>query len=313
MQELDLKGVVAAAVTPVTPDFAVDVPRFANHLDGLLAQGCSYVSTFGTTGEGASFSTAQKIAALKDLKAAGADMRRQIPAVMTPALDDAAESLVAYSELGCRAVLVLPPFYYGADEAGIAAFFDALIERTGSRTTIGLLLYNIPQLSRVHFTPTLVHSILAKHGSRIAGIKDSTGNVENGVMLAQTFRDLAIFTGDDRVLPTLLRNGGAGMIGGMPNVFASDLRALYDDPGNGDLLDKQSKRIVAVDRYGSLVALKAAMAHYGNDEHLARAVPPLRALDSVKRTELIKLFQDTGYSGSVLMERDRDERSNRSA
>lgn len=294
-----LKGVIAASITPIAPDLSVDVTRLAAHSQRLLDNGCAFVSTFGTTGEGASLSTDEKLAGLKALRAAGADMSKQVPGVMTPTLDDAARTLVGIAELGCRAALILPPFYYGTSEAGIAGWFDALIERTRSATQIDLLLYNIPQLSRIRFTRTLVEDIVGKHGSRIAGIKDSTGDIDNGVMLATTFKELAIFTGDDRVLPTLLANGGAGMIGGMPNVFARDLRNLYDQPGNADLLAKQTTRILAVDAGGSLVALKAALATYRGDENYARVLPPLVSLDNQGRSKLLESFAQTGFDAAA--------------
>jgi len=294
-----LKGIVAASVTPVTADFRIDTVRLKTHLDHLFASGCSFVSTFGTTGEGASFSTAEKIEALRTLKAAGLDMGRQLPAIMTPTLDDAVTSLLAHEELGCRAALVLPPFYYGASEDGIAAFFDALIKRTEAQTKIDLVLYNIPQLSRFRFSPKLVAELIRQHGSRIAGIKDSTGDLESGLTFVRSFPELAIFTGDDRVLPALVKAGGAGMIGGMPNLFARDLVSLYANPDDAGLLENQSRRIEAVDTHGSLVALKAALAHYREDESLARAVPPLLALSRQDRVMLIELFERTGYRAAA--------------
>lgn len=295
MQQPPLKGVIAASVTPVAADFSVDVPRLKAHIDRLLGDGCSYVSTFGTTGEGASLSTRQKVAALKGLKDLGADLARQIPAVMTPVLDDAAELLVAYGELGCRAVLVLPPFYYGTSEEGTAGFYDALIEKTASRTGVDILLYNIPYLSRISFTPALIQRILARHAGRVVGIKDSTGDLDNGLMLVRSFPALSIFTGDDRVLPRLVEAGGAGMIGGMPNLFARDLVSLYRDTGNTGLLAKQTERILAVDKFGSLVALKAGLAHYIGDENLARALPPLMAVVGAERAALTRIFDHTGF------------------
>lgn len=295
MAAADLKGVITASITPFADDFSVDVKRLAAHSANLLAAGCSFVSTFGTTGEGASLSTREKVTALNALRSAGADMSRQVPGVMTPTLDDAVEMVVGIANAGCRAALVLPPYYYGTSEAGIADWYDALIERTKSATTIDLLLYNIPQLSRIRFTAELVKSIVARHGSRIVGIKDSTGDVDNGVMLAKTFPQLAVFTGDDRVVPTLLANGGAGMIGGMPNLFARDLVALYNDPSNADLLAKQTTRILAVDRHGSLVALKAALAEYAGDENYARVLPPLKALEGRGRAELLATFAQSGF------------------
>lgn len=295
MSDSALAGVVAASITPVTADFKIDIQRLRTHGEHLLDCGCSFISTFGTTGEGASFSTAEKIAALAELKALGMDMGRQLPAVMTSSLDDAVESLLAYGRLGCRAALVLPPFYYGASEAGIAAFFDALIARTETQTRIDLVLYNIPQLSRHRFTQPLIARLIERHGTRIAGIKDSTGDLDNGLMLVKSFPQLRVFTGDDRVLPVLVRNGGAGMIGGMPNVFASELKALFDNPNDAAILNKQARRIEAVDTHGSLVALKAALAHYRNDENLATAMPPLLALSREERAMLVELIEQTGY------------------
>lgn len=299
MQHSPLKGVIAASLTPVTADFSVDITRLKAHIDTLLDQGCSHVSTFGTTGEGASLSTAQKVAALTSLKALGADMGRQVPAVMTPVLEEAVNSVIAYGELGCRAVLVLPPFYYGATEEGIAGFYDALIEKTAGRTAIDLLLYNIPQLSRVPFTPSLINRLLSAHGKRIVGIKDSTGDLENGLMLVKSFPDLAVFTGDDRVLPVLVESGGAGMIGGMPNLFARDLVSLYENNRDAATLEKQTRRILAVDRFGSLVALKAALAHYAGDEALARPLPPLAAVVGEARAALLQIFDETGFRAAA--------------
>lgn len=299
MSAAPLKGVIAASITPIAEDLSVDITRLAAQTQRLLDGGCSYVSTFGTTGEGASLSTDEKLKALTALRGVGADMSRQIPAVMTPTLDDAVRTLAGIAELGCRAALILPPFYYGTSEDGIAGWFDALIERTKGAADIDLLLYNIPQLSRTRFTKTLVETILARHGSRIAGIKDSTGDIDNGVMLATTFKNLAIFTGDDRVLPTLLANGGAGMIGGMPNVFARDLRALYDAPGNAEILAKQTQRILAVDAGGSLVALKAALAQTLGDENYARPLPPLLPLVGEGRAKLMASFAQSGFDAAA--------------
>lgn len=299
MSAAPLKGVIAASITPIAEDLSVDITRLAAQTQRLLDGGCSYVSTFGTTGEGASLSTDEKLKALTALRSAGADMSRQVPAVMTPTLDDAVRTLAGIAEFGCRAALILPPFYYGTSEDGIAGWFDALIERTKGAADIDLLLYNIPQLSRTRFTKTLVETILARHGSRIAGIKDSTGDIDNGVMLATTFKNLAIFTGDDRVLPTLLANGGAGMIGGMPNVFARDLRALYDAPGNAEILAKQTQRILAVDAGGSLVALKAALAQTLGDENYARPLPPLLPLVGEGRAKLMASFAQSGFDAAA--------------
>ncbi|MGV8834236.1 MAG: dihydrodipicolinate synthase family protein [Devosia sp.] len=296
MKSSDLNGVIAASLTPLKTDFSIDSVRLGIHVADLLATGCSFVSTFGTTGEGASLSTDEKIIALRAMSQAGADMARQIPSIMTPTVDDAARMLAVISELGCRGALVLPPFYYpGWTNAGVARFISEMVRRAGSAAKADILLYNIPGFSRVRYTPELIEMIIADHGDRIVGLKDSTGETENGVMLAQKFPDLSIFTGDDRVMPDLRAAGGAGMIGGMPNLFARDLAALFADGNNAALRAKAAERIGTVDSHGGLAALKAAKAHYSGDANWARVAPPLMPLDAAASAAVVATFDGTGF------------------
>lgn len=302
MSNSDLCGVIAAATTPVDVNFEVDFARLATHCDRLLSEGCSFVSTFGTTGEGASLSSLQKIKAIRQLKAEGADLSRHIPSVMTPSAEEAGAMIAAAHSLGCRGVLVLPPFYYDAPgNEGIVAFIDDAMRKAGS-PDIDLLLYNIPRFSGVTYTPKLIDLLIAKFGSAVVGLKDSTGVAANAIMLAQRFPELSIFTGDDRVMPSLVEAGGAGMIGGMPNVFSADLRKIYVAPGaagTANLRKQAAQRIEIVDANGSMLALKAALAAQYGDPEWSRAVPPLVGLDEAQSQIVLNGFAETGYTPGV--------------
>lgn len=294
----ELDGIVCAAVTPVGPDFRIDVPALAQHCRSVLDEGCAFVSVFGTTGEGASFGTAEKVEAMQSLIAAGVAPERQIPAIMTPVLSEAAEMLAAAEATGCRAALILPPFYYSdPGDEGVIAFFEALLDRAGS-TEIDLLLYNIPRFSRIAYTPDLIRALIERFGDRIVGVKDSTGDLQNGLELVRTFPQLAIFTGDDRVMPELRKAGGAGMIGGMPNLFASDalkILAAPDAPDSMPLRSASARRIEAVDGNGGISVLKAMLARrYGNPDWM-RAVPPLGPLPAQVESSVLAVLAETGY------------------
>lgn len=295
-----IRGIVAAMLTPIRPDLAIDVERMHQHLDRLLAAGCSFVSPFGSTGEGPSFSTAQKLAVLAELKARGVAMERVIPASMTTSVADATAMILGAHDLGCRAVLVLPPFYYGgAGQDGIELFFAACAAQAGGSFPIDIILYHIPALSKIPYGVELVARLVATHGPRIVGIKDSTGNQDHTLMLARSFPQLAIFTGDDRVLPALLEAGGAGMIGGMPNVVARDLCAFLDDPrGRASASAKVAAalRIQAVDQFGGIAALKGLVAAITGDTVWARPMPPLTAIDGQAMERLQRAFVDTGFA-----------------
>lgn len=274
-------GIITAAITPLSSARQIDAGRLAHHCNVLLAEGCSFISTFGTTGEGASFSADQKIDALKKMKEHGHEMSRFIPAIISSSFEDAGKMLAAYHALGCAAALVLPPFFYtDLSDEGVIEFFEAMLDVAGS-PEIPLLLYNIPRYSGTHFTPKLVEKLIARFGPRIVGIKDSTGSLENGLTLVKCFPDLSIFTGNDRVMPPLVAAGGAGMIGGMPNVFASDLVKLFSSLGDAsaaDLIKKAAKRIEIVDSNGGLSVLKAAVAHKYRDNFWYQVAPPLQQI-----------------------------------
>ncbi|WDR06877.1 dihydrodipicolinate synthase family protein [Devosia rhodophyticola] len=298
MSNSDLRGVISAVTTPLTQSFDVDAERLAGHCERLLNTGCSFVSTFGTTGEGASLSSQQKMVALEQLKAGGADLKRHIPSIMTPSADEAGRMIAKAASLGCRGVLVLPPFYYDApSDEGIVAFINDAMTRAG-RPDIDILLYNIPRFSRITYTPELIDRLIAKFGSAIVGLKDSTGVAANAVMLAERYPNLSIFTGDDRVMPGLVAAGGAGMIGGMPNVFCADLAKIYaapTAPETAQLRQYAGERIAIVDSNGGMLALKAALAAIHDDPAWLRAVPPLQGLDSAQATSVLTALGKTGF------------------
>jgi 4-hydroxy-tetrahydrodipicolinate synthase len=295
----ELGGIICASLTPVTPDGSIDIDRMAAHIRGLFDDGCRFVSPFGSTGEGPSFSVREKTAALTALGVAGIDPGRLIPASMSAALDDVVEMVRFGAAGGYPAVLIVPPFYYGgASQDGIADVFAALADRFGGTLPIDIILYHIPQLTRVGFGVELVTKLMARHGRRIVGIKDSTGDRDHTLMLQQTFPQLRIFTGDDRVLGPLLAAGGAGMIGGLPNVVARDLCEIYRDPtgaGTAVLRERAAIRIQAVDDLGGIAALKAIKARVLGDPAWMATRPPLQALDAATSAELLGRFERSEF------------------
>jgi 4-hydroxy-tetrahydrodipicolinate synthase len=294
-----LGGIVAASLTPLTADGTVDIGRMKCHFDWLCAQGCSFVSPFGSTGEGPSFSVAEKNAALVALAKLGAHMHLVIPAAMSAAVDDTVSSIRTALDLGCRAILIVPPYYYGAaSQAGISDFFSACTARFGGNFPLDVVLYHIPSMSRIAFGTELITDLVTRFPGRIVGIKDSTGDRAHTVMLARTFPQLRIFTGDDRVLPDLLAAGGAGMIGGLPNVVAPDLCAFFaapEGPNAKAIMARAAIRIAAVDDHGGIGALKALKAEAYRDAAWTQHKAPLRPIDSETYERLRSAFVASGF------------------
>lgn len=282
----DLKGVIGASLTPIDSHQRIDVLALKGHCDHMLSKGCGFVSVFGTTGEGASFSAQQKIQALEELSALGVDMSRHIPGVIASSIDDAALLYKAAADLGCRAALILPPYYYQpSGNEGVVNFYEAVVASAGT-PDLDIVLYNFPFFSGVPFTPSLVKDVVARLGVRIVGIKDSTGNLKDGLELVASFPDLSIFTGDDRILSRMVSAGGAGMIGGLPNLFPEDSVTLYKGGVDDAFESRAAKRIEAIDGNGGLISLKALLSDKYNQPSFYKPLPPLLPLSDDIRTAL---------------------------
>ncbi len=147
-------------------------------------------------------------------------------------LAGAQHEVAAAAALGADAALVTPPFYYPMDQAGVLAFFRTLARRS----PIPILLYNIPQFTKVVAEPETV-ATLAREGS-LVGIKDSSRNFEYFELVRAATRDLPhfrVFTGSDTMLLVSLVMGGAGTICGAANVAPAWVVHIYDAFRRGDL------------------------------------------------------------------------------
>ena len=69
-----LRGVIAAAATPLNADFSIDTERLIQHCRALLTEGCDGINLLGTTGEATSFSVEQRLAAMQAVARSGLPM-----------------------------------------------------------------------------------------------------------------------------------------------------------------------------------------------------------------------------------------------
>src|SRR5690242_18304537 len=84
-----IRGLWVAVATPLDGEGRVDAARLAAHGDWLLREGCDGLVLFGTTGEGPSFSAAERLAALEALLRHGIAPERLALGAGFPATPDA--------------------------------------------------------------------------------------------------------------------------------------------------------------------------------------------------------------------------------
>ncbi len=237
MTEHPLAGVYAAAVTPLNPDQSLDLDSLPLLLDFLAARGCHGVLLFGTTGEGPSFSPAERMTLMR----AAAQWRESNPGFRllagtgTPSLTETADLNRAAFDLGFDAVVCLPPYYFRkASEDGLFAWFARVMQQ--SVPSDGFLLgYHFPATAGIGFSIPLLARLKDAFPSQFAGIKDSSHDPDLAHHLGDMFGpDLLVLTGTDTYLRLALENAAGGCITAPANLISPDLRAVWDAHRNGE-------------------------------------------------------------------------------
>jgi len=275
-----LNGVLPALVSPLTKEGKADEAAVGRLVDRMLRGGVHGLLALGSTGETASLDEPGRRAILRAVVKAAA---RRVPVLCGVAqshLHAAKAEVEAAAKLGADGALVAPPFYYPMDQPTLLAFYRGL----ASSSAIPILLYNIPQFTKVVADPASVATLAREKA--IVGIKDSSRDFEYFESVAIATREMPsfrLFTGSDTMLLASLAMGGAGTICGAANVAPEWVVRIYDDFVRGDLDAARSSqdalyRLVIAVRGGVFpAAIKAALHMQGIcDPWLA---PPVQKLD----------------------------------
>ncbi|RME98905.1 MAG: dihydrodipicolinate synthase family protein [Alphaproteobacteria bacterium] len=277
----DFSGVIAPVLTPFDEQGNPDASRFLDHARWLLADGCTGLAPFGTTGEANSLGIQERKDLLEALIDGGIDPALLMPGTGVCALSDTVELSRHAVEQGCGGVMVLPPFYYKAvNDDGLFAYFSEVIERVGD-DRLRIYLYHIPPVAQVGFSLELVGRLIEAFPQTVVGLKDSSGDWSNTKALLDAYPGFTVFPGSEIFLLAGLRNGAAGCITATGNVNARMIRNLYDN-WQSDQADALQAEITAVretiQARPMIPMLKAIVAHYRNDPVWARLRPPFLPL-----------------------------------
>ena len=261
-----LAGVLVALASPLHRDGTVDEDGVGRLIEHVVAGRVNGVLALGSTGETASLDEPARRALLGAVVRATASRVAVLCGVAQPQLSNAVAEIETAANLGADAVLVAPPFYYPTDQHGVLAFYRRLAEKA----PLPMLLYNIPQFTKVVASPATVATLA--HEGVIKGIKDSSRDFEYFEEVCLQTRDIPafrIFTGSDSMLVASLAAGGAGTICGAANIAPSWVVRIYDEYVRGDIVaargaqDAQFRLVMALRDGVFPSAIKAALHMQG--------------------------------------------------
>lgn len=278
-------GLSVALATPFADAWLIDLPRLVAHGRQSLADGCTSLTVFGTTGEGASLGLNERQRALGALVGAGIDPKTQlVVGIAAAAVEDAIAQGRAGLMLGCPSFLLAPPFYFkGAGDEGLFDWFAAVLTGLGPKACT-VILYHIPQVTSVGLSMALVDRLKKAFPKQIAGVKDSSGDWDNAQALLRHHGELHILIGDERLLARAMRLGASGAITGLANV-APDLMLPLIEGIEEPRVNAMVEQLLP---YAVTAAVKALVGHRRKDTIAwSRMRAPLKSLGEA---ECLKLF-----------------------
>ena len=285
-------GIWTALLTPLDASLAIDHDALAAHVRSLLDAGCGGVTLFGTTGEGPSFSVAERMGALEALIARGIPAERLIVSTSCTAIPETIALTQHATALGVHGCLVLAPFFFkGVSDQGIIDGYCQIIDACAA-PNLALYLYHIPQVTGVALSHHVIRTLLDAYPQYILGIKDSQCERAHSVALAQAFMPpIKVYVGFEPDLPTLGSLGSTGAISGLANFVPRLVHRLVtqpDGPTAARDLQRVKDLLAIFEGFSLMPALKGVMVERHGRAEWLRVRPPLVALNAAENAELLR-------------------------
>jgi 4-hydroxy-tetrahydrodipicolinate synthase len=296
-------GIWPALLTPLTADLAIDHPRFAVHSRTLIDAGCGGVTPFGTTGEGPSFTVAERRDAVEALVQRGVPAERILVSVSCAALPDTLALTKHALAIGAHGVLMMPPFFLkGVSDRGVVDAYRYVIDGAAD-PRLKLYLYHIPQVSGVGLSHAVIGELRQRYPATIVGIKDSGCERAPSVALAEAFMPpLTVYVGNEPDLPELGRRGSTGAVSGLANFMPRVVHRLVAQPDAADTprdLARIERLLAVLGGYSLTPALKGIMASITRDRAWLAVRPPLVSLSNEDFAALERALRPLGLDPAV--------------
>ena len=304
------RGVIPPLVTPLTPTGELDIESLGRLIDHVFDGGAGGVFLLGTTGEGTSFTSAERqqlITATVELVAGRGPV---LAGILAPSTALASELCRSSIDAGASALVAAAPFYVATHPYEVEQHYR-LIARAAEKTP--LLAYDIPARAGSKL-PTEVILQLAADGV-IRGIKDSSGTIPGlrKLILERQRRglsELSILTGSENTADLCVLLGVDGIIPGLGNIEVGTFINIIELVRAGELEKaalEQQRLLRLTDVLGvpdqrrmsgsssSVGAVKGALQVLGVIDSV-QVAPPLVPVDASE----IRLIRDVLIEAGVL-------------
>lgn len=259
-------GSCPALITPFDQNNIINYDAFGRLIDAQIEAGVDAVCVCGTTGESATMSIREHIAAV-EFCVKRVNHRVKVIAGAGSNDTSAAVYLSQHAQdSGADALLHVTPYYNKASQTGLIKHYEYIADRV----ELPIILYNVPGRTGVSFTAE-TYKILSEN-PKINGVKEASGNFS---LLAHTRflcgDDFYIWSGnDDQVVP-MMALGAKGVISVASNIVPEVMVEMTHLCLNNDFAAASQLQIRYMDLIDALftevnpIPIKAAMNLLGMD------------------------------------------------
>lgn len=227
---MNWKGVLPAITTGFTEDLHVDHSFLTRHCLWLLDNGCTGIVALGSLGEGAALSFDEKAEILRTCVSAVGGRGPVVASISALTTSEAVAQAKTAADLGCDALMVLPPYVYQGNwremKTHVASVFEA--------TPLSCMLYNNPIAYGTDFLPEQICELAAEHENFEAVKESSTDARRVSAIRALLDRRLEISVGVDDAVLEAIGVGATGWIAGLANALPRESVDLFNCGINGE-------------------------------------------------------------------------------
>jgi 4-hydroxy-tetrahydrodipicolinate synthase len=221
-------GSMVALVTPFK-NGQVDWPSLEALVEFHLHNGTHGIVPCGTTGESATLSHQEHD---EVIRAVIKSVNKRVPVIAgtgSNSTDEAVRLTREAEKSGADGALMISPYYNRPTQEGIYQHYKKVASAVG----IPIIIYNIPGRTGSKIEPeTLARLAEIKN---VAGVKEATGSVDQAIDVLRLCGDrLAVYSGEDSLIYSLMALGGKGVISTCANVAPKETALLTEACLNGE-------------------------------------------------------------------------------
>ena len=231
MQQINLKGLGVALITPFQSSGEIDEAAFLRLIDHQLQNGTDYLVALGTTAETPTLSLEERD---KIVRLVVERVNGKVPIVVGLGGNNTlkiAKRLQNSDLSGVDAVLSVVPYYNKPTQEGIYRHYSYLSDVS----PLPIILYNVPGRTGVNMSAETTLR-LARESENIIAIKEASGNLQQiRTIIENKPAGFQVVSGDDNLILPLISMGAEGVISVLGNAFPKEIGYLTHSALNGQL------------------------------------------------------------------------------